>query len=241
MKTLLQTSPNTFARLAGLTYILIAISGGFSMGYLPSVIAAPDATMTANNILANQTLFITGIFADAAVFLLELIVTTMLYMLLSPVNKTVALIAVFARLSMVTVIGINALFDATSITLLTDPAFASTFDTTELHGLVLMFTTLEQYGVSIWQFFFTAHLLALGYLVIKSDLFPNFLGALMMLGSFGYTLDSIEQITSLGTASPSAFTIALLGVVTIGELGFGLWLLTRGMNLTAWKSQTALA
>jgi len=241
MKTLLEISPNAFARLTGLTYILIAISGGFSMGYLPTIIAAPDATTTATNILANQNLFITGIFADVAVFILELILTTMLYMLLSPVNKTVALIAVFSRLSMVTIIGINALFDITSITLLTNPAFATAFDTTQLHGLVLMLSTMENYGVNIWQFFFTAHLLALGYLVIKSDLFPNFLGALMMLGSLGYTLDSVEQITSLGTASPSVLTIGLLTIVILGELGFGFWLLIRGMKLTAWKTQSFAA
>jgi hypothetical protein len=241
MKTLLETSPNTFARLAGLTYILIAIAGGFSMGYLPTIIADPDATTTASNILANQNLFITGIFADVIVFMLEIVLTAMLYMLLAPVNKTVALIAVFARLSMISIIGVNALFDVTTITLLTNPAFATAFEPTQLHGLVLMFTTLEHFGVSIWQFFFTAHLLALGYLVIKSDLFPSFLGALMMLGALGYTLDSIAQITSLGTATASIITIALLTLIAIGEIGFGLWLLIRGINLTAWKSQTLTA
>lgn len=238
MKTLLETSPNTFARLAGLTYILIAIAGGFSMGYLPTIIAAPDATTIANNILDNQNLFITGIFADIAVFSLEIILTAMLYMLLAPVNKTIALIAVFARLSMITIIGINALFDITSITLLTNPAFANVFDTQQLHGLVLMFTTLEHFGASIWQLFFTVHLLALGSLVIKSNLFPRFLGTLMMLGSFGYTADSFEQIASLGTSTTSPITIALLTIVAIGELGFGFWLLIRGMNLTAWKTQS---
>ncbi|MGR3660472.1 MAG: DUF4386 domain-containing protein [Paracoccaceae bacterium] len=237
MKTLLHTSPNTFARIAGLAYVLIAIAGGFSMGYLPTIIAAPDAATTANNILNNQTLFITGIFADIVVFILELIVTTMLYMLLAPVNKTIALIAMFARLAMITVIAINTLFDITTITLLTNPAFATAFDTQQLHGLVLMFTTLEHFGVAIWQLFFTVHLLALGTLVIRSNLFPRFLGASMMLGSLGYTADSFEQIISLGTSTTSPITIALLTIVAIGEIGFGFWLLLRGMNLTVWKSQ----
>lgn len=242
MKTLLQTSPGNFARLAGLLYLLIAICGGFSMGYVPSIIfVSADATATATNILANQTLVILGVFADAGIFLMEIILTAMLFMLLSPVNKTLALIAAFARLSMIAIIGINALFDVITLALLTNPAFTAAFTIAELHGLVLLFATLEHFGATIWQLFFTVHLLAIGLLVIRSGLFAKTLGVLMMIGSFGYTLDSVEKITSLGMGETSTFTVVLLSIVTIGELGFGLWMLIRGLNTTVWNARFSAA
>ncbi len=47
-----QLSPTAYAKLAGLLYLLIAISGGFSIGYMPSVIMVPgDAATTAQNII----------------------------------------------------------------------------------------------------------------------------------------------------------------------------------------------
>jgi len=62
----------SYARIAGLLYLVIAIFGAFAIGYVPSVIIdADDATVTANNLMANNSLFNMGIFGDVVVLLVE--------------------------------------------------------------------------------------------------------------------------------------------------------------------------
>lgn len=236
MNTLLQTSPKTYARLTGLLYLIIAISGGFSMGYLPTLISAPgDAATTANNIMANMGMFQLGIFADMVVFVCEIMTLSALYMLFKPVSQTLSLIAALARLAMAVLIGINVLFDIIPLILLSEASFLSAFNSEQINGLVLLFTEVEQYGVSVWQIFFTVHLSILGYLVFKSGYFPKLLGIAMMVGSLGYLLNSVESVIWLGTQSASMITVALLTIVTIAEISFTLWLLIKGLNVEQWN------
>lgn len=237
MTTLINNSPKTHARLTGLLYVIIAIVGGFSMGYLPTLIAAPgDAAATAANVIANKGLFQFGIFADMATFLLEVVTLSLLFMLFKPVNPTLALVATLARLSMAIVIAINVLFDFGILILVSEASFLTAFSTEQLNALTLLFVELELYGVSIWQMFFTAHLLALGYLVIKSGFVPKILGVMMMIGAFGYVSDSIGKVLSLDAYSSSMVTIVLLTIVALAEISFALWLLIKGVDDAKWKS-----
>lgn len=240
MPTLLQSSPKTYARLTGLLYLIIAIAGGFSMGYVPTLISAPgDAAATASNIIANKGMFQLGIFADMVVFLCELMALSALYMLSKPISQTLALIAAAARLAMTVVIGINVLFDIIPLVLLSDANFLAAFSAEQLNALVLLCVEIELYGVTIWQMFFTVHLLLLGWLVYKSGYLPRLLGAAMMIGSLGYALNSIEKIAALDTQAISIVSIALLTVVTIAEVSFTLWLLIKGLNVEQWKKRIA--
>lgn len=241
MTDLIQTSPKNYARLTGLLYLIIAIAGGFSMGYLPTLISAPDAVATAQNIIENKGLFQLGIFADIVVFVCEIAALSMLYMLFRRVNQTLALIATFARLAMAVLIGINVFFDIIPLLLLDDNGFASLFGVDQLNAIVLLFVEIELYGVAIWQMFFTIHMLLLGYLVFKSGYFPRILGVLMMVGSFGYALNSIEKLAALDTQTISVFAAILLAIVVIAEIGFTFWLLIKGLNVERWNEKNATA
>jgi hypothetical protein len=56
------TSTRNPGRIAGLLYLLTSIVGFFTMGYVPGkLIVHGNATATANNISASETLFRLGI------------------------------------------------------------------------------------------------------------------------------------------------------------------------------------
>ena len=53
------------ARVAGAVYLSMAVTAPFSLIYIPrTLIVRADATATANNVLAHETLFRLGIVAD---------------------------------------------------------------------------------------------------------------------------------------------------------------------------------
>src|SRR3990170_9013290 len=98
------------ARIAGALILIISVFAPFGMLYVPSTLIAPgDATTTASNIMASEGLFRLGIVSDSVVFLIEIVLVVMLYVLLKPVSKTLSLVAAFARLAMAVIQGINLL------------------------------------------------------------------------------------------------------------------------------------
>jgi hypothetical protein len=234
-------SIKAYARSAGLFYLLIAISGGFSIGYVPSVIIeSGDASATAQNIAENLGLFQLGIVADIFVLMLEVALTVMLYRLFKPVNPTVSLIAAFCRLAMSVVMGLNLLNYLIPLLLLSGSSYLSAFESHQLHALALLFLETHQFGVYIWGLFFGIHLMALGYLIFKSGYFPKVIGILMMIGSIGYATESLAAISFVENTTVSAMVISFLVVAVIGELSFTFWLLIKTINVNVWYSRSAI-
>ena len=83
------SSINKTARIAAVLILLTAVLAPFSMIYVPSTLVVPgDAATTANNIGASEGLFRLGIVSDSLVFMLEIVIVVLLYVLLKPVNQT---------------------------------------------------------------------------------------------------------------------------------------------------------
>ncbi len=220
-----ETLPMTYARTAGFLYLVIAVFGAFSIAYVPFVIVASgDAATTAHNLLAHQGLFRMGIAADVVVILCEVVLTAMLYIIFKPVSPTLSLMAAFARLSMIIVMGVNVLINIMPLVLL------HMFPADQVQATILTLFEAHGYGVYVWQLFFGLHLITLGYLVIKSDLAPHFLGWMMAIGSLGYLTEGLAKITFTENGILSIVTIGFLIIVTIGELSFAFWLLIKGLR-----------
>lgn len=227
-----------YAKLAGVLYLLIAITGGLSIGYMPSVIiAAVDAVKTAQNIEDNLGLFRLGILGDIVVLLLEVVLTVMLYRLFKQVNQTIAMVAAFSRLAMGIVMGLNLLNYLIPVHLLNGADKLSAFDLNQVQYLATTFLDAHQYGVYIWGLFFGLHLIALGYLVFISGYCPKILGLLMGIGSLGYLLESIGELTLTNNNILSILVIVFLIIATVGELFFAFWLLIKGVNIEAWNKR----
>ncbi len=223
------------ARIAGLLYLLIAVLAPFSILYVPSTLIVPgDAATTASNIVASGGLFRLGIVGDSVVILLEIVLVAVLYVLLRPVNKTLALVAVLARLAMAVVMAVNVFNSLGVLLLLSDAKYLTVFEPGQLHALVLLFLNLHDSGVYIWQVIFGFQFLVLGYLVFKSGFFPRILGILLMVACLGYLMDSIGILFPISGAL-SIVSSVLLAAGVVGELSFVLWLLIKGVNVEQWE------
>ncbi|MGB7242294.1 MAG: DUF4386 domain-containing protein, partial [Sulfitobacter sp.] len=180
------------ARTAGTLYLAIAVCGGFSIGYVPMQIVASDGATSSANLLANQGLFKFGVLADSAVILFELAITAILYQMFRHVGPKMAMIAMISRAGMITVMGINLLLWVMPYVLLTG---ADTWETTQAQALSQFCFDAHAMGVFVWQLFFGVHLLALGWLILKSDVVPHLLGRGLFIGAFGYLIQGMAKLT----------------------------------------------
>jgi Domain of unknown function (DUF4386) len=73
-----------------------------------------DAATTANNIMANGLLFRSGIACFMVLVILDVVVAWALYILLKPVNKSLAMLAAWFRLVFAAILGV-ALHDLLSV------------------------------------------------------------------------------------------------------------------------------
>ncbi len=228
-------SNQTTARMAGLLYLIIAVCGPIGMLYVPSVLIIPgDATATANNILASESLFRIGFVSDIIVFLCEIVLVVLLYVLFKPVSETLSLAAAFSRLAMAVVQGINLLNHVFVLLLLSGAGYLAVFKPDQLHALVMLFLNAHDFGAYIWGAFFSLHLVFLGYLVFKSGYFPRILGVvlgvLLVFASIGYLANSLGKIAVPGNEAISMIAMVFIMLGTIGELALALWLLIKGVK-----------
>ena len=219
------------ARLAGALYLAIAVCGGFSIGFVPSqIVVAGDAAATVANLKNKSGLFQLGVLADSAVILLELAITAILYQMFRTTNPRLSMIALISRLGMIIVMGINLLLWVMPYVLATQPLG---FDQPTSHALGQTFINAHALGVFIWQLYFGAHLLALGAIILRTNLVPHLLGWGLFIGAFGYIVQGLAKLTFIDIAALNYLIIGLLVIVTISEISFGIWLFFRGSRAAA--------
>jgi hypothetical protein len=217
------------ARVTGILYLIIFFANIFVFFFVtPSVSVPGDATATANNILASESLYRAGMVSYLIVFLSDIGVAILLYKLLKPVNETGAQIFLATRLIQTAVHAVNLLNFFFPLLLLSGGDYLTVFAPAQLHSAVLFFLDAHHYGVLISEAFFGVSTLLLGWLVYKSDLFPGILGILLAFAALGYFLDSFGIF--LMPQHEALFAEIMQAPAIIGEMSFTLYLLVKGVR-----------
>jgi hypothetical protein len=228
-------SINKTARLAGILYLIIAISGGFAFFVASSSLIVPgEATATANNIMASEQLYRIGLVSWSIVLISELVLSVLLYVIFLPTSKTLALIMMISRLAMTTIQGINLLNYSIPLLLLSGADYIKVIAPDQLHALAMFYLQAYNFGDFIWQIFFGLHLFILGYLVYKSGYIPRILGALLVFGSLVYLLQSFGNFLFPEFEEILAMIVLL---TIIPELLFTFWLLIKGVNVEQYEKR----
>ncbi len=218
------TEQDRISRLAGALYLVVVLTGLFSLIYVPAQIAAAgDPAATASNVVAHASLFRAGIAAflvkQVAFLLLPLALfkllrhvqrdLAVLMVALAVVSVPIALVSLAHRLD---VLDIVAGVDAPSR--LPDQLALQVMASLDAYGNGLLVTTL----------FWGLWLLPFGWLVVRSGFLPKVLGVFLVLGGLGYVAQVFWQILVPGTGFPDF----LLFPAAVGEIGICLWLLVAG-------------
>ena len=236
-------SPKKIARFAGVLYLIIFIASPLAFIVGKGGLLVPgDATATAENIMASESLFRIGIASETVVFLVEIIMAAIFYVLLKPVSPMLSLAAAFSRLAEAVVQAVNLLPSILVFLLVSGSGYLTVFEPEQRDALVMLSLNLYDYMTLVWGFFFGLHLLLLGYLVYKSAYFPPILGVLLALSSLGYILQSYGAF--LVPQYDAILDTVVLVLAVPGELAFTLWLLIKGVKeqqTTASRVETVTA
>ena len=219
--------------MGGVFYVLMALSGGLATFARRGILVSGDASTTATNIMAHQSMYLLAFAGDLLVVAAYLAVTAFFYRMLKPVSRSVSLIAAFFSLTACAIQGFALTFQLAPLTLLGGAPYLGVFRVEQLQALAYMFLKLysQAYGVAIA--FFAFYGLLTGYLAFKSTFLPRTLGGLMMLAGLTW----LTFLSPLFAAKYFSYILPF----AVGEGLFALWLLVKGVDAERWKQRTAAA
>lgn len=233
----LQTSPQVYARIGGVLYLIIIAIGFCSEFFVrDKLVVSGDVTATANKIVASESLWRITIAGELILLVCTIALTLILYLLLRPVNKTLALLAVFFNIVEIPIEAVSKLFLFAALFLSGNADYLKAFEPHQLHALVRISLKLHDYGFGFDLVFFGFACLVYGYLLFRSGYFPRALGVLMAIAGLSYLINSFTLIL----APAYGGTISLILVLAlIGELSLCLWLMVKGVDEQRWKEQAS--
>ncbi len=226
------------ARVAGFLYLLQVVIGPFRLMYIPSALfVRGNATATADNIAAHESLFRLGIVSDLLSATIGLAVALALYRLLERVDRRLAVLMVILGALMVTPIYfLNTLNDAAALMLARGTDFLAVIEKPQRDALAMMFIRLHHAGEVVNEIFWGLWLVPFGLLVFRSRFLPRFLGVWLILNGAAYVILSFTGLLAPAYEA-TAFNFAF--PIMLGEVAITLWLVIVGARQERVPSQVA--
>jgi hypothetical protein len=227
------TSPQVLARIAGVLYLFVIAVGLFGEAFIRDrIVVSGDAMATATNLRVLEPLWRFGIAAEFLLLSCSIALALILYVLLRPVSRDLALLAVFFNLVSIAVEAANDLRLLDALFPLGSAAYLRAFTPEQLAAMASLCVKSFGYGFGVALIFFGCFCLILGRLIFQSGFLPRVLGILFQLAGLSYLANSFALI--LAPTFANRLFPAILVPALLGELSVCLWLLVKGVNLEKW-------
>ena len=136
-------------------YLIIIACGLFAeIGVRSQLIEPSDPSATAQNIIDSPMLFRAGLAADIVMFIADVAIAVVLYQLLKPLGRTLALLAAAFRMTQTAVIGLNLLNMFQAVRILGDADYLGAFGSDQTDTLALLYLDAHKYGYILGLAFF---------------------------------------------------------------------------------------
>jgi hypothetical protein len=226
-------SPQAWARTGGALYLVVIAAGAAGELLIRDrLVVAGDANATLANIRAFEFLWRLGIAGNLLHLACSVTLAVVFYVLLRPVDRDLALLAVLFNVVAIAVEAVSKLFLLPALFVLGKAAYLQSFSPEQLQALAYLSYRSHAYGFNASLIFFGCECLVIGYLVFRSRFLPRALGVLMQLAGAAYLGNSLALLLA-----PALASIAWLVPAFVGELSLALWLLVRGVDMRAWQAR----
>jgi hypothetical protein len=227
-------SPQVYARVGGVLYLIIIVAGLSGELFVRGSLVVPgNAAATATNIIQSRYLWRAGIAGDLLMHVCDVGLMLVFYVLLRPVNRNLARLAILFNLVQTSVLVANKLNLVVPLFLLGDAAYLKTFTPEQLQALSYVAIRTHDYGFAFGLIFFGVECVIVGYLIVRSLYLPRTLGVMMQIAGACYVVNSFAVLVypPIGT---KLFPFILLPPF-VAELSLALWLLVRGVDVRKWQ------
>jgi len=224
------TSQQTAAKIAGWAYLLIILYSILTLIFGPYKLSVQgNITATVTNIMANETLFRMGAAFDLLMFASVIILAFYLYVVLKPVNKNLAFLAMLWRVAEAIIGCLMVLSSLIVLLLLNGENYPIAFETEQLHALVGLFLDVNPTAISMLFVFIGLGTIVNCYLFYKSQYIPRILA---VLGMISFSLVLLAALMTIVTPdNATSIDITAKALASLWEVAIGLWLIIKGINI----------
>jgi hypothetical protein len=231
MEWIIRLSPRGKARLAGVFEALEGLPAVFGQVIVFGMLVVPgNASVTANNILAHQTLYRVGFAVPVVAVGFHIVWALLFYQLFQIVNRTISMLATFVILVGCAVQAIAALLYLAPLVILQNASSLGAFNTAQVQDLAYFFTRLSPLSFDVYLIFFGLWCVLIGYLIFESTFMPRILGVLLALDGVCWMCYLVPPFVT--------YIFPVIAVVSgAAEISLLVWLLIFGVNSQRWYEQ----
>jgi len=160
----------------------------------------------------------------------QIAMTVLLFDLLRPVSRRVAVLSLAYGLTGCGVKIVARIFFAAPLLVLGGSGVGGAFGPEQADGLVRLLLRMNHQAEAIAVVFFGLHAVLQGYLIVRSGFLPRALGVIAVVGGLGW-------LTYLYEPFAARIVPAILGVAVIGSVALAGWLVVAGVNEERWRAR----
>lgn len=233
----IEPAQRTAARIAGALYLVLMATGVFGESFVRGRLIVGDATKTAENILGSERLFRLSIAGDLITYAGVIVLMWALYVLLRPVSRNLALLAVLFRLAETAVLSVATVFSLIALRLLSGAGYLQNFSVSQLHSLARLAMSAQGLGMSVGFVLLGLGSTVFAWLLFRSGYVPRALAAWGIFSSLALAVVTLAILVlpDLGNVLGMTY-MAPMGIY---EVGLGLWLLIKGIQAPPAADSTA--
>jgi len=230
--SIIDASQRKVVKVAGFMFLFAFIVPTLNWAFaLSRLVVAENITATAKNILANELLFRIGITIELIMSVGLIVLGLTLYVLLKSVNRNLALLALFLKLTEAAVAAVIVLITFISLQVLNGYAYVTVLTPEQLQLPVGLLLNSHTALYSIPMVFLGLDMTIFSYLFFKSKYIP---GILASFGIFSFILIFIHALMFI--LAPEYAMLPINQIIFwapsgLFEIIIGIWLLSKGLRV----------
>jgi hypothetical protein len=223
----IEPAQRTAARVVGALYLLQMATGVFGQVFVRDrLIVHGNVEKTAQNIIAHERLFRLSIAGDLITYTAVIVLIWAFYIVVRPINRNLALLAVLFRLAENVVLCVATICSLVALRLLSGTGDLKAFLPEQLYSLATLIIHVQGLGMNVGFVLLGLGSALFAWVLLKARYVP---AALPILGIFGSLLLAVGTLAVLIFPRLGSVAMACMMPMGLYEVSLGLWLLVRGL------------
>jgi hypothetical protein len=219
-----------YARWIGALYLITIVAGGWGESHVPNaLLIANDLAGTAQRVASSVGLFRSSFAAYLIEAACDITLNVLLYALLRPVSRNLALLAACFGLMGTAVFAAGEIFYFAAALPAMDADVARVVSPEAKAALTYLCLTIYGYVNGIFAVFYGTATVVRGYLIVRSGYLPRALGAICILGGASFIVKNF-----LVVVLPQYDLPYVIAPLPLALVSMALWLLIKGIDRPQW-------